>query len=138
MAAPSEEILDKLNAMVRAKTGDPGAHAHSIETLPGHAGFSYSFVLERADKGTPSGKVVLRMAPPGVKISGPADIVKQAKIMASLADTAVPVPPVYWYGDEAEFFGRPYFVVGFVDGFKLGEKPLPPQRVKQLARKGME
>ena len=61
----------------------------------------------------------MRIAPPGVKISGPADIVRQARIMASLADTAVAVPPIIWYGDEAEFFGRPYFVGGFVDGFKF-------------------
>ena len=28
-----------LNAMVRARTGDSTARAHSLETLPGHAGF---------------------------------------------------------------------------------------------------
>ena len=41
--------------------------------------------------------------------------------MASLADTPVAVPPIIWYGDEPEFFGRPYFVGGFVDGFKMGD-----------------
>jgi len=134
MAAPLEETLTSLNVLVRATTGDARAHAHSLEVLPGHAGFSYSFILDRTDGRAPAGKLVLRLAPPGVKISGPADIVRQAKIMASLADTPVPVPPVYWCGDEPEFFGRPYFVVGFLDGFKLADSPLPPEHLKRLAR----
>ncbi|MGH7934041.1 MAG: phosphotransferase family protein [Candidatus Binataceae bacterium] len=138
MAAISDETIAGLNALVRAKTGDPGARAHSLETLPGHAGFSYSFVLERTDGRRPAGKLVVRMAPPGVKIAGPADIMRQARIMASLAGTAVPVPVVHWYGEEPQFFGRPYFVVEFRDGFKLGESTLPPDHLKRLARKGIE
>ncbi|HZC45649.1 MAG TPA: phosphotransferase, partial [Candidatus Acidoferrum sp.] len=57
--------------------------------------------------------------------------------MASLADTPVAVPPIIWYGDESEFFDRPYFVVGFVEGFKLGESTLPLAHLKQLARSGI-
>jgi aminoglycoside phosphotransferase (APT) family kinase protein len=133
-----EETITQLNALVRAKTGDPIARAHSHETLPGHAGFSYSFILDRSDGGAPAGKLAVRLSPPGVKISGPADIVRQAKIMSSMAGTSVAVPPVYWYGAEADFFGRPYMVVGFVDGFKLGESKLPRDHLRQLARKGVE
>jgi aminoglycoside phosphotransferase (APT) family kinase protein len=138
MAPILEDTLAKLNALMRAKTGDPAARAHSLEVLPGHAGFSYSFVLDRSDERAPAGRLVLRIAPPEVKIAGPADIVRQARIMASFANTPVPVPPVHWYGDEPEFFGRPYFVVGFLDGFKLSEAPLPADHLKRLARKGVE
>jgi aminoglycoside phosphotransferase (APT) family kinase protein len=138
MATNADEVLTQLNRLLRAKTGDAGAHAHSLETLPGHAGFSYSFVLERNDGGNPAGKLVLRVAPPNVKISGPADIARQARIMASMAGTAVPVPPVYWYGDEPEFFGRPYFVVGFLEGVKLADEPFPPDHLAHLGRKGIE
>jgi aminoglycoside phosphotransferase (APT) family kinase protein len=138
MAEKFEEVAGQLTALVRAKTGDRGARAHSLDSLPGHAGFSYSFILDRSDGGTPAGKFVVRIAPPGVKISGPADIVRQARVMASLADTPVAVPPVIWYGDEPEFFGRPYFVGGFVEGFKLGESTLPAAHLKRLARKGIE
>ncbi|HSU91444.1 MAG TPA: phosphotransferase family protein [Sporolactobacillaceae bacterium] len=138
MAEQFEEVAAQLTALVRAKTGDPGARAHSLGSLPGHAGFSYSFVLERSDGGEPAGNFVVRIAPPGVKISGPADIVRQARVMASLANTPVAVPPVIWYGDEPEFFGRPYFVGGFVNGFKLGESTLPLAHLKRLARKGIE
>jgi aminoglycoside phosphotransferase (APT) family kinase protein len=138
MPGDIEQVTAQLTALVRAKTGDAGARAHSLESLPGHAGFSYSFILERSDPGAkPAGKYVVRIAPPGVKISGPADIVRQARVMASLADTPVAVPPIIWYGDEPEFFDRPYFVGGFVEGFKLGESPLPLVHLKRLARKGI-
>jgi aminoglycoside phosphotransferase (APT) family kinase protein len=138
MTTNSDDVLTQLNRLVRAKTRDARARAHSLETLPGHAGFSYSFVLDRGDDGIPAGKLVLRVAPPNVKISGPADIVRQARIMASMAGTPVPVPPVYWYGDEPEFFGRPYFVVGFLEGVKLTDEPFPPEQMVRLARKGIE
>jgi aminoglycoside phosphotransferase (APT) family kinase protein len=138
MAAMSEETATRLNALVRARTGDPGARAHSLEVLPGHAGFSYSFILERSDGRSPATKFVLRLAPPGVKIAGPADIMRQARIMASLADTSIPMPRVIWYGDEPQFFARPYFVVEFLEGFKLGDSALPPDHLKRLACKGVE
>jgi aminoglycoside phosphotransferase (APT) family kinase protein len=137
MTTNADEALLQLSRLVRAKTGDARTVTHSLETLPGHAGFSYSFVLDRNDGGTPAGKLVLRIAPPNVKISGPADIVRQARIMASMAGTAVPVPPVYWYGDEPEFFGRPYFIVGFLEGVKLADEPYPPDQMARLARKGI-
>jgi len=137
MPGDIEQVTAQLTKLVRAKTGDAGARAHSLETLPGHAGFSYSFILERTDGATPAGKFVVRIAPPGVKISGPADIVRQARVMASLADTPVAVPPIIWYGDEPEFFDRPYFVGGFVEGFKLGESQLPLPHLKRLARAGI-
>lgn len=138
MPATIDEITRQATAMVRAKTKDPGARISGVSALPGHAGFGYSFILERTTAGGPSGKLVLRVAPEGVRIAGPADVVRQAKIMKSLADTEVPVPPILWYGDEAEFFGRPYFVDGFVDGFKLADTTLPREEARAYARAGIE
>jgi aminoglycoside phosphotransferase (APT) family kinase protein len=138
MPGDIEQVTAQLTSLVRAKTGDARARAHSLESLPGHAGFSYGFILERSDRDAkPAGKYVVRIAPPGVKISGPADIVRQARVMTSLAETPVAVPPIIWYGDEPEFFDRPYFVGGFIEGFKLGESTLPLAHLKQLARKGI-
>ncbi len=138
MPASIEEITRQATTMVRAKTGDPGARISEVSPLPGHAGFGYSFILERTTAGGPSGKLVLRVAPEGVRIAGPADVVRQARIMKSLADTDVPVPPILWHGDEAEFFGRPYFVDGFVDGFKLADVALPAAEARSYARVGVE
>src|SRR5579872_5815565 len=138
MPASIEEITAQATKMVRAKTGDPGARILEVSALPGHAGFGYSFMLERTTSGGPSGKLVLRVAPEGVRIAGPADVVRQARIMKSFADTDVPVPPILWYGDEAEFFGRPYFVDGFVDGFKLADVALAAAEAHSYARVGVE
>lgn len=138
MVKPPPDIMETLDALVRAKTGDPGARVHSPGSLPGHAGLSFSFVLERSDGGAPAGTMVIRMAAPGVKIAGPADIERQARIMKSFAGTAIPVPPVFWHGAEREFFDRPYMVVGFVPGFKLHEEGLPEAETKRLGRKAIE
>ncbi len=107
MPATIEQITEQLTRLVRAKTADAGARVSDVSALPGHAGFGYSYMLERTTGGGPAGKLVLRVAPEGTRIAGPADVVRQAKIMQSLADTEVPVPPILWYGDEPEFFGRP-------------------------------
>ncbi|HKN01267.1 MAG TPA: phosphotransferase family protein [Candidatus Binataceae bacterium] len=139
MAASIEEITPQITALVRAKTGDHGASVRDISPLPGHAGFGYSLVLDRTTPGGISGKLVLRVAPEGTRIAGPADVMRQARIMESLADTEVAVPPIYWYGDEAEFFGRPYFVAGFVQGFRLVDVPnIARAEARKLARCGVE
>jgi aminoglycoside phosphotransferase (APT) family kinase protein len=138
MAKIGPDVVEKIGALVRARSGDAGARVHSVSTLPGHAGYSYSFVVERSDGGSPAGRMVIRIAAPGVKITGPADIERQARIMASFAGTAVPVPPVYWHGAEPEFFDRPYMLVGFIPGFKLNESSLPDAHIKRLARRGIE
>jgi len=135
MEPTNSDTVARLAVLMRARIGDAHATVHTLETLPGHAGFSFSFVLERRNE--PARKLVLRLAPPGVKIAGPADIVRQAKIMAGLRDTPVPVPRVLWYGDEPEFFGRPYSVVEFLEGVKLSDAPFAPDEMKTLARKGI-
>jgi aminoglycoside phosphotransferase (APT) family kinase protein len=135
-----EETIDKLQALVRAKTADRAARVHSLGDLPGHAGHSYSFVVERSDGAAPPCKMVVRIAAPGVKIAGPADIERQARILQSMREggSTIPVPPVHWHGAEPEFFDRPYMVVGYVSGFKLHEADLPEHDVKRLARKAIE
>jgi aminoglycoside phosphotransferase (APT) family kinase protein len=134
--ADLQQIAAQLTRMLRARTGDATAQVRGVEPLPGHAAFGCSFVLERGiPDAVPSRKFVLRLAPEGVRIAGPADVVLQAKRMESLAESEVPVPPILWYGDEPEFFGRPYFVAGFVESFKLTDRPdLPPDEINRLAR----
>ncbi len=131
------EITRQLTAFVRTVTGDDAAKVNTVASLPGHAGQSYGFELERIDNGQRSReKLVLRLAPEGVRIAGPADVVRQARIMSSLAETAVPVPPIRWFGDEPQWFGRPYFVADFITGDKLalGEHQFSADEQRALAR----
>ncbi|HKV53263.1 MAG TPA: phosphotransferase family protein [Candidatus Binataceae bacterium] len=128
-----EEIDRQLTALARSRTGDQNAVASEVVALPGHAGQSYSFKLETGS--SDSERLVLRLAPEGVRIAGPADVVRQARVMESLSTTGVPVPPVKWYDNDPRWFGRPYFVVGFVTGDKLalGEREFSAIEQRRLA-----
>jgi aminoglycoside phosphotransferase (APT) family kinase protein len=120
MAASSEEIARHLNAFIREKTGDADASVAGLKLLPGHAGQSYSFVLERGrGAARERERLVLRLAPEGVRPVGTADVVRQARIMASLEGSGVVAPPVRWYEVDPRWLGRPFFVVEFRDGIKL-------------------
>ncbi len=139
-AGDGAEIIRQLTALCRAKTGDPDATVSEIGALPGHAGFSYSFVLEAKSGGAVKReKLVIRLAPAGVRISGTADVVRQARVMASLAGSDVPVPPVRWYDHDPAWFGRPFYVVGFIEGHTLlpGQPQLDPKGINRLAREGI-
>ena len=50
----AQAITEPLIKLVRAKTGDDGAQVSGVSPLPGHAGFGYSFFLERSRAATPS------------------------------------------------------------------------------------
>jgi aminoglycoside phosphotransferase (APT) family kinase protein len=131
------DIGPRLTALVRDRTGDPQARVSDPVALPGHAGQSYSFDLETYSGGAARReKLVLRLSPEGVRPVGTADVVRQARVMESLAGTAVPVPPIKWYGDDPRWFGRPYFVAGFVAGDKLalGESTFSADEQGTLAR----
>lgn len=141
MTTSDHEITRQLTGLVRLATGNDNACATEVAPLPGHAGQSYSFVLEKPGEGELiREKLVLRLAPAGVRIAGPADVVRQARIMESLTATGVPVPPIRWYGDEPRWFGRPYFIAGFVEGDKLalGERHFSAAESQRLGRATIE
>lgn len=114
----SDELAPKLTALCRARTGDPEASAEDLAALPGHAGFSFSFTLHARGASEP---LVLRLAPPDVRVHGTADIARQARLMEALSRGGIPVPPVRWYGDEPDWFGRPYSVVELLPGSTLAQ-----------------
>lgn len=111
------ELTTRLTAFCRNKTGDPAATVTDVEVMPGHAGFSWGFVLRHGLGQTE--RLVLRLPPPGVRWVGTADVLRQARIMRALADTPVPVPRVRWAGDDLEWFERPYMVVERLPGDTL-------------------
>ena len=139
MSSNLVEINAQLIAMVRAKTGDPAAQVNEPVALPGHAGLSYSFDLDwRSSAGPAHEKLVIRLAPAGVKAAGPADIARQGRIMASLADTPVPVPPMRWIDEDPRWFGRPFFVGSFVAGDKLGELNITAVQARPMVQSAVE
>jgi aminoglycoside phosphotransferase (APT) family kinase protein len=139
MPADPAEVARQLTDLAREKTGDSRAGVTDLMMLPGHAGLSYSFWLDwNAGNAHHRERFVIRLAPAGVRIAGPADVARQARIMASLADTPVPVPPVRWFDNDPRWFGRPFFIVGFIDGEKVGEMQVESGEVRKLARSVVE
>jgi aminoglycoside phosphotransferase (APT) family kinase protein len=114
----SEELTAQLTELCRARTGDPDARAADVAALPGHAGFSFSFILHARGDSEP---LVLRLAPPDVRIHGTADVARQARLIEALGGCGLRVPPVRWYGDEPDWFGRPYSVVDLLPGSTLAQ-----------------
>jgi aminoglycoside phosphotransferase (APT) family kinase protein len=118
--------------------GQPGGlvRVSDLSPLAGHAGVGFSFL---ADAGSERRKLVVRTIPAGVPANGPADVVRQAQIMRSLAGSGVPVPEILAFGDERSAFGRSFFIAEFVPGTAL-----PEAREDQtlahaaLARRGIE
>jgi aminoglycoside phosphotransferase (APT) family kinase protein len=60
--------------------------------------------------------VVLRRPPLGSLLATAHDVVREFRIVAALAPTAVPVPPPLGVCDDASVNGTPFAVTGFVDG----------------------
>jgi len=141
MDPQTENVARQLLILVRAKTSDPNASISEPAALPGHAGLSYSFDLSWRQGATPhTERLVIRLAPEGVPISGPTDVVRQARIMSSLAGTAVPVPTVRWYDGGPRWFGRPFFVVNFLNGDKLalGEHTYTADETRAMVARAVE
>src|SRR5262245_45812132 len=102
--------------------------------MPGHAGFSWGFSFVTREGEMP---LVLRLPPPGVRLVGNADIPRQGRVVAALADTDVPAAPVRWMGDEEKWFGRPYLFVDLLPGRTLllaDEEPRPELDAPMLER----
>jgi aminoglycoside phosphotransferase (APT) family kinase protein len=141
MDQQTEQIARQLLVLARDKTGDPAATISEPAALPGHAGLSYSFDLTWTRDGTARrDRLVLRLAPEGVPIAGPTDVVRQARIMASLAGTDVPVPEVRWLDNDPRWFGRPFFVVEFLKGDKLalGERTYAADETRAMVARAVE
>jgi aminoglycoside phosphotransferase (APT) family kinase protein len=82
----------------------------------GHSGFTY---LVRASTERTQRSLVLRLPPPGARPLGPADVVRQGKIMSALAGQGFPVPAVVAVSDEPVIDGRPFVLLEHVGGKRV-------------------
>jgi len=133
-----DELQARLVPFVREKLGDPGAWVENVRKGPGHAGFSYFF-----DAVTSEGERMayfLRLPPPGVKLEGTADLMRQVTAVRALEGTGVPHAPILWAGTEPEWFGLPYFVQPRLPGDTLKDdypERFSDARLREMARQAM-
>jgi aminoglycoside phosphotransferase (APT) family kinase protein len=126
----SDRIRDDLEAQCRERLGQPNLRVLSVEPIPeGHSGFTY-FV--QVDDGAGPRRYVLRLPPPGARITGTADVVRQGRIMAALHDAGLPAPAIPAQSSEPVVDGRPFVLMDAVDGSRI-EKTGVEQRPLDIA-----
>ena len=130
------ELSERLVPFCREHLGDD-ATVSGVETMPGHAGFSFGFTA--TSKGE-SRSYVLRVPPPNVRRVGTADVIRQARVVHALRDTDVPVVNVIWSGEDERWFGSPYFVVNKLEGDVLRSDwgwEMPAEEMRPVAFRAM-
>ncbi|GAC1692565.1 MAG: phosphotransferase family protein [Candidatus Dormibacteraceae bacterium] len=89
----------------------------AVQPIPeGHSGFTY-FVTVEGDNGT--ARYVLRLPPPGARIAGPADVVRQGRIMSALHAAGLPTPAIPAMSSDPVVDGRPFILMEAVDGERI-------------------
>ena len=95
----------------------PEFRLKSVELIPeGHSGFTYFVDVEDAEGPT---RYVLRLPPPGARIAGPADVVRQGRIMSALHRAGLPVPAIPVMSSDILIDGRPFILMEAVDGTRI-------------------
>jgi aminoglycoside phosphotransferase (APT) family kinase protein len=113
----NDQIRSDLEAQIREKFGRPQLRVVSVESIPeGHSGFTYFVDLEDGDG---SSRYVLRLPPPGARIAGPADVVRQGRIMSALHEADLPTPAIPAMSSEPVVDGRPFILMEAVAGTRI-------------------
>jgi aminoglycoside phosphotransferase (APT) family kinase protein len=121
-------MTDKIRADLERAVG---FRVDSIEAIPeGHSGFTYFVATER-------GHYVLRLPPPGARIAGTADVMRQGRIMMALHEAGLPTPNVPVISDEPIVDGRPFILMERVEGVRI-EKTAQEQQPRDIAAGAIE
>jgi len=92
-----------------------GYAVRSVRPIPeGHSGFTYFVSTDR-------GEMVLRLPPPGARIAGTADVMRQGRIMSALHRAGLPVPDVPRIEEAPVIDGRPFILMERTAGARIEE-----------------
>ncbi|MGH7611175.1 MAG: phosphotransferase family protein [Candidatus Dormibacteria bacterium] len=122
MTPEEERIRSDLRAHLGWRVGE-------LRSIPeGHSGFTYRVATDH-------GPAVLRVPPPRARVAGPADIPRQGRILAALAERGLPVPRLLASSDQPVVDGRPYILMEAVAGERVESvaKVLAPAALAQAA-----
>jgi aminoglycoside phosphotransferase (APT) family kinase protein len=113
----TEQIRQDLESQCREKLGRPAIRVTAVEPIPeGHSGFTYFVTVEDGGVRT---RYVLRLPPPGARIAGPADVVRQGRIMSALHAAGLPTPAIPAMSSDPVVDGRPFILMEAVDGVRI-------------------
>ena len=99
----------------------------AVDPIPeGHSGFTYFVTLDDGKR------YVLRLPPPGARIAGPADVVRQGRIMTALHAAGLPTPAIPAMSSDPVVDGRPFILMEAVDGVRI-EKTAPAHKPLEIA-----
>jgi aminoglycoside phosphotransferase (APT) family kinase protein len=98
-------------------TGEPAA----VTVAPMSGGASCEmFRVERLGRSW-----VVRRAPLTAVSDTAHQVIREARVIEALADSAVPVPTILAIGDDSAILGAPFFVMSYVDGDVVRRNGLP-------------
>jgi aminoglycoside phosphotransferase (APT) family kinase protein len=123
----TEQIRADLEIACRAKLGRPHLHVEAVAPIAeGHSGFTYNVAIEDAGATT---RYVLRLPPPNARIAGPADVMRQGRIMSALHEAGIPTPTVPIICPEPIVDGRPFILMESVGGMRIEQTALEQKPV---------
>ena len=126
----SDQIHRDLELQCRQKLGRPKLRVTEVEPIPeGHSGFTYFVTV---DDGAASARYVLRLPPPGARIAGPADVVRQGTIMSALHVAGLPTPAIPAMSSDPVIDGRPFILMEAVEGTRI-EKAATEHKALDIA-----
>ncbi|WP_153503429.1 phosphotransferase family protein [Cumulibacter manganitolerans] len=112
----TDQITEQLQRWAETERG-PEATVGAVRPMPGHAGLSFGFEVRTGDR--PDERLVVRLAPPGVRRRGNTDVLRQVPVLQAMDRAGVPVAPVVWSSDDPAIFGTDAYVQRFVEGAPL-------------------
>ena len=131
----TNQIQSDLEAQCRVRLGRPQLRVISVDPIPeGHSGFTYFVSI---DDGDGPRRFVLRLPPPGARIAGPADVVRQGRIMAALHAAGLPVPAIPVLTSDPVVDGRPFVLMEAVAGERI-EKAGVEHQPLDIARSAVD
>lgn len=105
-----------------------GADLGEVWPLPGHAGLSFGFEVVHADR---TERLVIRLAPPGVRRRGNTDVLRQVPLLSALDHAKIPVAAVLWHSADESWFGTDAYIQKFLSGEPFDMAGGPGQRLDE-------
>src|SRR5262245_49842930 len=111
-----EEVSAHLGRFVQAHYGATAAIEGLQVMEAGHAGLTFGFRVVDHPHARELARLVLKLAPPGVRRAGNTDVFRQAPLLRALHAAGLPVPDVPWADDGDRWFGTPFVMMAFLAG----------------------